>query len=305
MFQRVALIGLGLIGSSLAHAVKRGRLAETIAGYDASEKVRQRAAQLELAAIAASPSAVVKDADLVILCSPIGSYKDLAAEIAPHLRPGAILSDVGSVKSAVLKDVMPLVPKGVHFLPAHPIAGTEQSGPDAGFPSLFDRRWCIITPPPGADEAALTRLRQFWEKCGSQVEVMEAGHHDLVLAMTSHVPHLIAYNIVGTAHDLEKVAETEVIKFSAGGFRDFTRIAASDPTMWRDVFLNNRDAVLEVLGRFNEDLSLLQRAVRDGNGQLLFDLFTRTRAIRRSIIDIGQDSAAPNFGRDRSDGQKK
>jgi cyclohexadieny/prephenate dehydrogenase len=300
MFERVALIGLGLIGSSLAHAIKRERLAETIAGYDASEAVRKRAAQLELAAIAASAALVVKDADLVILCSPIGSYKALAAEIGPHLRPGAILSDVGSVKSAVLKDVMPLVPKGVHFLPAHPIAGTEQSGPDAGFPSLFDRRWCIITPPPGADEAALTTLKLFWEKCGSQVEVMEAGHHDLVLAMTSHVPHLIAYNIVGTAHDLEKVTETEVIKFSAGGFRDFTRIAASDPTMWRDVFLSNREAVLEVLGRFNEDLSLLQRAVRDGNGQLLFDLFTRTRAIRRSIIDLGQDSAAPNFGRDQS-----
>jgi cyclohexadieny/prephenate dehydrogenase len=305
MFERVALIGLGLIGSSLAHAIKRGRLAETIAGYDASETVRKRAAQLELAAIAPSPALVVKDSDLVILCSPIGSYKELAAEFAPHLRPGAILTDVGSVKSAVLKDVTPFVPKDVHFLPAHPIAGTEQSGPDAGFPSLFDRRWCIITPPPGADGAALTRLKQFWEKCGSQVDVMDAGHHDLVLAMTSHVPHLIAYNIVGTAHDLEKVAETEVIKFSAGGFRDFTRIAASDPTMWRDVFLNNRDAVLEVLGRFNEDLSLLQRAIRDGNGQFLFDLFSRTRAIRRSIIDIGQDSAAPNFGRDRSDVQKK
>jgi cyclohexadieny/prephenate dehydrogenase len=300
MFERIALIGLGLIGSSLAHAIKRGRLADTIAGYDVSDAVRKRAAQLELAAIAASPAAVVKEAGLVILCSPIGSYKDLAAQIAPHLKPGAILSDVGSVKSAVLKDIAPLLPKSVHFLPAHPIAGTEQSGPDAGFPSLFDRRWCIITPPPGADETALARLRQFWEACGSQVEVMDAGHHDLVLAMTSHVPHLIAYNIVGTAHDLEKVTETEVIKFSAGGFRDFTRIAASDPTMWRDVFLNNRDAVLEVLGRFNEDLSLLQRAVRDGNGQLLFDLFTRTRAIRRSIIDIGQDSAAPNFGRDQS-----
>ena len=305
MFERVALIGLGLIGSSLAHAVKRQRLAETIAGYDASEAVRKRAAELELAAVAPTAADVVKGADLVILCSPVGSYKDVAAAIAPHLKPGAILSDVGSVKSAVLKDVSPFVPKGVHFLPAHPIAGTEQSGPDAGFPSLFDHRWCIITPPPGADEKAVAKLKQFWEGCGSQVEVMEAGHHDLVLAMTSHVPHLIAYNIVGTAHDLEKVAETEVIKFSAGGFRDFTRIAASDPTMWRDVFLNNRDAVLEVLGRFNEDLSLLQRAVRDGNGQMLFDLFTRTRAIRRSIVDIGQDSAAPNFGRDRSDDQQK
>jgi cyclohexadieny/prephenate dehydrogenase len=299
MFERVALIGLGLIGASLAHAVKRERLANTIAGYDASEAVRHRAAELGLATITSSASDAVKDADLVILCSPVGSYREIATAIAPHLKQGAILSDVGSVKGAVIKDVAPFVPKGVHFLPAHPIAGTEQSGPDAGFSSLFDHRWCIITPPAGADADAVARLKQFWEGCGSQVEVMDPGHHDLVLAMTSHVPHLIAYNIVGTAHDLEKVAETEVIKFSAGGFRDFTRIAASDPTMWRDVFLNNREAVLEVLGRFNEDLSQLQRAVRDGNGQALFDLFTRTRAIRRSIVDIGQDSATPNFGRDQ------
>jgi cyclohexadieny/prephenate dehydrogenase len=299
MFERVALIGLGLIGASLAHAVKRERLANTIAGYDASEAVRHRAAELGLATITSSAGDAVKDADLVILCSPVGSYREIATAIAPHLKQGAILSDVGSVKGAVIKDVAPFVPKGVHFLPAHPIAGTEQSGPDAGFSSLFDHRWCIITPPAGADADAVARLKQFWEGCGSQVEVMDPGHHDLVLAMTSHVPHLIAYNIVGTAHDLEKVAETEVIKFSAGGFRDFTRIAASDPTMWRDVFLNNREAVLEVLGRFNEDLSQLQRAVRDGNGQALFDLFTRTRAIRRSIVDIGQDSATPNFGRDQ------
>jgi cyclohexadieny/prephenate dehydrogenase len=303
MFERVALIGLGLIGASLAHAVKRERLANTIAGYDASEAVRHRAAELGLAAIASSAADAVKDADLVILCSPVGSYREIATAIAPHLKPGAILSDVGSVKGAVIKDVAPFVPKGVHFLPAHPIAGTEQSGPDAGFSSLFDHRWCIITPPAGADADAVARLKKFWEGCGSQVEVMDPGHHDLVLAMTSHVPHLIAYNIVGTAHDLEKVAETEVIKFSAGGFRDFTRIAASDPTMWRDVFLNNREAVLEVLGRFNEDLSQLQRAVRDGNGQALFDLFTRTRAIRRSIVDIGQDSATPNFGRDQTKDQ--
>jgi len=298
MFKHVTLIGLGLIGSSLAHAVKRQNLAERITAYDISESVMKRAAQLELAAIAATPADAVKDCDLVILCSPVGSYKEIAQAIAPHLKPGVILSDVGSVKSAVIRDVAPFLPKGVHFLPAHPIAGTEQSGPDAGFASLFDHRWCIITPLPGADPAALEKLRRFWEKCGSQVEVMDAAHHDLVLAMTSHVPHLIAYNIVGTAHDLEKVTEGEVIKFSAGGFRDFTRIAASDPIMWRDVFLNNREAVLEVLGRFNEDLSLLQRAVRDGNGNALFELFTRTRAIRRSIVDIGQDSAAPNFGRD-------
>jgi len=305
MFRHVSLIGLGLIGSSLAHAVKRHNLAERITGYDASESVRKRAVELELAAVASTPADAVKDADLVILCSPVGSYRHVAAAIAPHLAAGAILSDVGSVKSAVIRDVAPLVPKGVHFLPAHPIAGTEQSGPDAGFASLFEQRWCIITPPAGADADALAKLQEFWEACGSQVEVMDATHHDLVLAMTSHVPHLIAYNIVGTAHDLEKVTEGEVIKFSAGGFRDFTRIAASDPTMWRDVFLNNREAVLEVLGRFNEDLSLLQRAVRDGNGNALFELFTRTRAIRRSIVDIGQDSAAPNFGRDRNDGQEK
>ena len=304
MFKHVTLIGLGLIGSSLAHAVKRRNLAERITGYDISESVRMRAAEIELAAIASDPAEAVADADLVILCSPVGSYKELAAAIAPYLKQGAILSDVGSVKSAVIRDVAPALPKGVHFLPAHPIAGTEQSGPDAGFASLFDHRWCIITPLPGADAEALSKLKQFWEACGSQVEVMDAAHHDLVLAMTSHVPHLIAYNIVGTAHDLEKVAEGEVIKFSAGGFRDFTRIAASDPVMWRDVFLNNRDAVLEVLGRFNEDLSLLQRAVRDGNGDALLELFTRTRAIRRSIVDIGQDSATPNFGRDRSDGQE-
>ena len=299
MFQQVTLIGLGLIGSSLAHAIKRHNLAGRIVGYDASENVRKRATELELAIVAETPADAVKGADLVILCSPVGSYKELAAAIAPHLKSGAILSDVGSVKGAVIRDVSPLLPKGVHFLPAHPIAGTEQSGPDAGFASLFDHRWCIITPLAGADADALAKLKAFWEGCGSQVEVMDASHHDLVLAMTSHVPHLIAYNIVGTAHDLEKVAEGEVIKFSAGGFRDFTRIAASDPTMWRDVFLNNREAVLEVLGRFNEDLSLLQRAVRDGNGQALFDLFTRTRAIRRSIVDIGQDSATPNFGRDQ------
>jgi cyclohexadieny/prephenate dehydrogenase len=298
MFKHVTLIGLGLIGSSLAHAVKRQNLAERITGYDVSESVRKRAAEIELAAIAANPADAVKDADLVILCSPVGSYKELAAAIAPHLKQGAILSDVGSVKSAVIRDVGPFVPKGVHFLPAHPIAGTEQSGPDAGFASLFDHRWCIITPLPGADAGTLSKLKRFWEACGSQVEVMDAAHHDLVLAITSHVPHLIAYNIVGTAHDLEKVTEGEVIKFSAGGFRDFTRIAASDPVMWRDVFLNNREAVLEVLGRFNEDLSQLQRAVRDGNGNALFELFARTRAIRRSIVDIGQDSAAPNFGRD-------
>ena len=303
MFQKVALIGLGLIGSSLGHAAKRGRLAGHIAGFDADADVRARAAGLGFAdAVTDTAAAAVKDADLVILCAPVGAYKAVAQAIAPHLKPGAILSDVGSVKGAVVRDVGPLVPAGVHFIPGHPIAGTEFSGPEAGFASLFDGRWTILTPVPGAEEKAVSALKKFWEGCGAQVEVMDVAHHDLVLAMTSHVPHLIAYNIVGTAHELETVTEGEVIKFSAGGFRDFTRIAASDPVMWRDVFLNNREAVLEVLGRFNEDLSRLQRWVRDGNGPALFDLFTQTRAIRRGIVDTGQDSAAPNFGRDKKPG---
>jgi cyclohexadieny/prephenate dehydrogenase len=300
MFGKVAIIGLGLIGSSIGHAIKRGKLAGEIAGFDVSEDVRARAAKLGFTdTIATTAQDAAQDADLVILSTPVGAYKSLAEAIAPHLKAGAILSDVGSVKGAVIRDVGPLVPAGVHFIPAHPIAGTEFSGPEAGFASLFDGRWTILTPLPGADASAVQTLKKFWQDCGAEVEVMDVAHHDLVLAMTSHVPHLIAYNIVGTAHDLEQVTEGEVIKFSASGFRDFTRIAASDPTMWRDVFLNNREAVLEVLGRFNEDLSRLQRWVRDGNGQALFDLFTQTRAIRRSIISAGQDTAAPNFGRDK------
>ena len=242
----------------------------------------------------------VKDADLVVLATPVGAYQALAQLAAPHLKQGAILTDVGSVKAVVLRDVGPHVPQGVHLIPGHPVAGTEQSGPEAGFAELFDGRWCILTPPPGTDAQALEKLKEFWRRCGSEVEIMEAKHHDLVLAITSHVPHLIAYNIVGTAADLETVTQSEVIKFSAGGFRDFTRIAASDPTMWRDIFLNNREAVLEMLGRFNEDLTALQRAVRWGDGDTLFNLFTRTRAIRRSIIEAGQDTSAPNFGRSGS-----
>ena len=301
MFGKVAILGLGLIGSSLGHAMKRADLAAQIAGFDASDAVRVRAGDLDFVdTVMGSAQDAVQDADLVILATPVGAYKSLAETIAPHLKPGAILSDVGSVKGAVVRDVGPLVPEGVHFIPAHPIAGTEFSGPDAGFASLFDGRWTILTPVPGTDAQATATLRAFWQGCGALVDVMDVTHHDLVLAMTSHVPHLIAYNIVGTAHDLEAVTEGEVIKYSAGGFRDFTRIAASDPTMWRDVFLNNREAVLEVLGRFNEDLSRLQRWVRDGNGPALFDLFTQTRAIRRGIVDIGQDSAAPNFGRDKN-----
>jgi cyclohexadieny/prephenate dehydrogenase len=241
----------------------------------------------------------VKDAGLVVLAAPVGAFADIAKDIAPHLKPGAIVSDTGSVKGVMFRDVAPHLPRGVHLIPAHPIAGTEQSGPEAGFPELFDGRWCILTPAADADPAAVEKLKSFWEKLGSQVEVMDAKHHDLVLAITSHLPHLIAYNIVGTANHLEQVTNGEVIKYSAGGFRDFTRIAASDPTMWRDVFLNNREAVLEMLGRFSEDLTDLQRAIRYGDGDFLFDLFTRTRAIRRSIVNAGQDSAAPNFGRNK------
>ncbi len=300
MFDKIAIIGLGLIGSSIAHAARRGKLSKDIAGFDASADVRARAARIGFCDhVHDDIAAAVKDAQLVILCTPVGAYKGVAQAIAPLLGADAILSDVGSVKGAVVRDVGPFVPPGVHFIPAHPIAGTEFSGPEAGFATLFDGRWAIITPLPGADVKAVARLRAFWEGLGSQVDEMEPGHHDLVLAITSHLPHLIAYNIVGTAHDLEAVTEGEVIKYSASGFRDFTRIAASDPTMWRDVFLNNREAVLEVLGRFNEDLNRLQQAVRDGDGDVLFETFSRTRAIRKAIIEIGQESAAPNFGRDQ------
>jgi len=298
MFDKIAIIGLGLIGSSIAHAARRGGLAKEISGHDASPEVLNRAGKIGFCdSLHADIGDCVEDAQLVILCAPVGAYKAIAEQIAPNLAKGAILSDVGSVKGAVIRDVSPFVPQDVHFIPAHPIAGTEYSGPDAGFASLFDGRWAILTPGPRSDKGAVEKLKSFWQGLGSQVDVMEWSHHDLVLAITSHLPHLIAYNIVGTAHDLEKVTEGEVIKYSASGFRDFTRIAASDPTMWRDVFLNNRDAVLEVLGRFNEDLAVLQRAVRNGDGQFLFDFFTRNRAVRKAIIEQGQDTAEPNFGR--------
>jgi cyclohexadieny/prephenate dehydrogenase len=300
-FDKIAIIGLGLIGSSIAHAARRGGLAKEISGHDADPDVMDRAGGIGFCdTLHADIGDCVQDAGLVILCTPVGAYRQIATAITKFLGKGAILSDVGSVKGAVIRDVSPHVPQDVQLIPAHPIAGTEFSGPEAGFASLFDGRWAILTPAPGSDPQAVERLKAFWQGLGSQVDVMDASHHDLVLAITSHLPHLIAYNIVGTAHDLEKVTEGEVIKYSASGFRDFTRIAASDPTMWRDVFLNNREAVLEVLGRFNEDLSLLQRAVRNGDGETLFDLFTRTRAIRRAIVDIGQDTAAPNFGRNKS-----
>lgn len=298
LFQRVALIGIGLIGSSLAHAMRKQKLTGEIAGYARSEATRAKALELNLVDnVYPTAAEAARDADLVILCSPVGTYGGLAAEIGPVLKPGAILTDVGSVKGAVVRDVLPHVPQGVHFIPGHPIAGTEQSGPESGFAELFINRWCILTPLPGADPAAVEKLAAFWRACGSNVEVMTPEHHDLVLAITSHLPHLIAYNIVSTAADLEEVTSSEVIKYSAGGFRDFTRIAASDPTMWRDVFLNNKDAVLEMLGRFSEDLSALQRAIRWGDGDMLFDVFTRSRQIRRSIIAAGQDTASPDFGR--------
>ncbi|MDR3465747.1 MAG: prephenate/arogenate dehydrogenase family protein [Xanthobacteraceae bacterium] len=297
-FARVALIGLGLIGSSIARAVKQIGLADELVATDASAAVRDRAAEIRLAdRIAATNADAVRDADLVIACVPVGACAEVAASIAPHLKAGAIVSDVGSVKGAVLRAMCPLLPPSVHFIPAHPVAGTENSGPDAGFAELFINRWCILTPPEGIDAAALEKLTGFWRALGANVEVMSAEHHDLVLAVTSHLPHLIAYTIVGTADELEDVTRSEVLKFSAGGFRDFTRIAASDPTMWRDVFLTNKDAVLEMLGAFQEDLSKLTRAIRRGDGEALFDHFTRTRAIRRGIVDLGQETASADFGR--------
>lgn len=297
-FKRIAIIGLGLIGSSLGHAIKRGKLADSVVGYAHSEATRKRAEEIGFVdEIAASAAEATKDADLVVLCVPVGVLGQIGAEIEKFLKPGTTVTDVGSVKNAVVRDVGPFIPDGVHFIPGHPIAGTEQSGPDAGFAELFDGRWCILTPGPGVNREAVAKLAAFWEACGSKVDFMEPKHHDLVLAITSHLPHLIAYNIVGTADDMETVTRSEVIKYSAGGFRDFTRLAASDPTMWRDVCLNNKDAILEMLGRFSEDLSALQRSIRWGDGDALFELFTRTRAVRRSVIDAGQDDPAPNFGR--------
>ena len=298
VFDRLAIIGVGLIGSSIARAARAQGAASTIVATARSAATRRRVAELGLAdEVVETNAAAVKGADLVIVCVPVGSSGTVAAEIGPALKPGAILSDVGSVKDSVLKDMGPHVPAQVHFIPAHPVAGTEHSGPDAGFAELFENRWCILTPAAGTDLAAVARLKAFWTALGSNVEIMDAEHHDLVLAITSHVPHLIAYNIVGTADELQSVTRSEVLKFSAGGFRDFTRIAASDPTMWRDIFLHNKKAVLEMLGRFNEDLSVLTRAIRGGDGKTLMDLFTRTRAIRRSIIEIGQETDEPDFGR--------
>ncbi len=289
LFKRVALIGLGLIGSSLARAMKKHGLAGHIAGTARSAKTRAKAFELGyLDSIHDDAAACVKGADLVVVCAPLGTYAEIGAAIRDYLAKGAILTDVGSAKQSVIRDLGPIVPDGVHLIPGHPVAGTEHSGPEAGFAELFEGRWCILTPPPGSDEAAVEKLAELWRRVGSNIEMMEPAHHDRVLAITSHLPHIIAYTIVSTATDLADATQSEVIKFSAGGFRDFTRIAASDPVMWRDVFLNNREAVLEMLGRFNEDLTALQRAIRWGEGDKLQDLFTRTRAIRRGIIDAKQ-----------------
>jgi cyclohexadieny/prephenate dehydrogenase len=298
LFGRLALIGTGLIGSSIARAARAQRLVGQIVATARSPATRCRVIELGLAdQVADSNAAAVEGADLVIACMPVGQCAEVAREIAPRLRRGAILSDVGSVKAQVVRDMAPYVPAGIHFVPAHPVAGTEYSGPDAGFAELFIGRWCILTPPHGTDADAVERLSAFWSGMGAKVATMSPEHHDLVLAITSHVPHLIAYSIVGTADDLAAVTRSEVLQYSAGGFRDFTRIAASDPTMWRDIFLANRTGVLEMLGRFNEDVGKLARAIEAGDGETLFGLFSRTRAIRRGIIDIGQDSAAPDFGR--------
>jgi len=295
--RRVAIIGLGLIGGSIGLAVRENLPDLTTTGWDADGDVRAQAAARGLVdTVGETPADAVRDADLVILCVPVGAMAAAAQAIAAHITPGTIVSDVGSSKRSVCEALGAALPEAI-VIPAHPVAGTENSGPDAGFATLFRQRWCIVTPTKDTPQTAVDALADFWVGLGATVEVMDARHHDLVLAVTSHIPHLIAYTIVGTASDLEEVTRGEVIKYSAGGFRDFTRIAASNPTMWRDVFLSNRDAVLEVLGRFTEDLSLLQRAIRNGDGDTLFELFDRTRTIRRSIIDEGQDDARPDFGR--------
>ncbi|MGA7481382.1 MAG: prephenate/arogenate dehydrogenase family protein [Bradyrhizobium sp.] len=305
-FDRIALIGFGLIGGSIARAAREQGLAKEIVTTARSAKTRARVMQLGVVdRVVETNAEAAEGSDLVILCIPVGACGAVAAEIAGHLKGGAIVSDVGSVKGAVVKEMAPHLPAGVHFVPAHPVAGTEHSGPDSGFAELFINRWCILTPPEGTNPRAVEKLRAFWAGIGARVEIMTPEHHDMVLAITSHLPHLIAYTIVGTADELEGVTQSEVLKFSAGGFRDFTRIAASDPIMWRDVFLTNKEAVLEMLGTFNEDLSKLTRAIRRGDGEALFEHFTRTRAIRRGIVEIGQDSAAADFGRPHEQLEKK
>lgn len=300
-YRKVALIGLGLIASSMCWAMKRAGMDTHVSGYARSEKTRETARRLGLCDVVCdSLEEVVKDADLVVLAVPVGAMGGVAETIAPHLKPGATVTDVGSVKRAVIEAVRPHIPEGVNFVPAHPMAGTEHSGPDSGFASLFDNRWCLIVPD-GAPDAATAALEDFWHALGASTERMDVQHHDLVCAVVSHIPHLIAYTMVGVADDLRRVSDQEVIKFSAAGFRDFTRIAASDPTMWRDVFLTNKEATLEILGRFTEELFALQRAIRTGDGDTLFDYFTHTREIRRGILQAGQDTEAPDFGRIRKE----
>ena len=298
VYDRVALIGLGLIASSMFWAIKRAGLAGEVTGYARSQETRDTARRIGLCdRVCDSAREATEGADLVVLCVPVGAMGEVAADLAPALKPGATVSDVGSVKRAVIDAVAPHIPAGVHFIPAHPLAGTEHSGPESGFESLFDNRWCLLVPDNGADEQAIVALQQLWQGMGAKVERMDPDHHDLVLAVTSHAPHLIAYTMVGVADDLSRVTDSEVINYAAAGFRDFTRIAASDPTMWRDVFLSNKDAPLEILGRFTEELFDLQRAIRREDGAHLHDYFTRTRQIRRGIIEAGQDTDAPNFGR--------
>ncbi len=288
-FARAALIGIGLIGSSLARVLRRDKLADRIVACDRRPETLAAVERLGLADVVThDPAEAVRDADLVVIGTPLSAYGEIGRRIGPVLKPGAILTDVGSVKGAPIRDLAPSLPAGVHFVPGHPVAGTEHSGPEAGFAELFRDRWCVLTPLPDGDAGALDTVTRLWQAAGMKVVTMDPAHHDVVLAITSHLPHLIAYTIVGTATDLEDTLKSEVIKFSAGGFRDFTRIAASDPVMWRDVFLNNREAVLEMLQRFTEDLTALQRAIRWGEGDKLEDLFTRTRAIRRSIIEAKQ-----------------
>jgi cyclohexadieny/prephenate dehydrogenase len=302
LYPRMAVIGCGLIGSAVIRAARAAGVVSEVAVADASPEHRARVVELGYAdLVTADPAEAARDADLVVLATPVLAMASAAAQAAPALKPGATVTDVGSVKAAVIEAIEPLAPQGVFFVPGHPIAGTEQSGPDAGFAEMFHNRWTILTPLPREDDPYLEAVQQlvdFWRALGANVDRMDDKHHDLVLAVTSHLPHLIAYNIVGTAADLEAVTQAEVMKYSAGGFRDFTRIAASDPTMWRDIFLANRDAVLEILGRFTEDLQALSRAIRWAEGDKLFDLFTRTRAIRRGIIAAGQESPEANFGRD-------
>jgi cyclohexadieny/prephenate dehydrogenase len=298
LFDTIAVIGLGLIGSSVARGVKSRGLARLIVGYDVSEEVRARSSELGFCDdVAATPEAAAAGADLIVVAVPVGATAKAVEAIAAHLKESAIVTEVGSVKAAVIRQVLAVLPAHATFVPGHPIAGTEHSGPDAGFAELFDGRWCILTPCERSTDEAVAKVTALWRGLGSAVEIMTPEHHDIVLAITSHIPHLIAYNIVGTASDLEQVTSSEVIKFSAGGFRDFTRIASSDPVMWRDVFLNNKPAVLEVLGRFTEDLSALQRMIRWDDGEALLELFTRTRAIRRGIIEAGQDTPEADFGR--------